>query len=186
MDILRWLRAAVAPPVTVGYPLIAIALLAFSSLIVSPLVEERGSIHLGDGGKVGEIDTADRYEDASYPFPKVVYRWGDRLCHQRPERSLFLNDNQMPVCSRDLGIAAGMFLGFFIGACLRKRVSWLVVAALLMPMAVDGGLQAFTVYESISPVRLSTGLIGGAALGAWINRSVVEVIGHVLERRRDG
>ena len=48
------------------------------------------------------------------PVWAFVYGFGDLNCHQKHERSWEINDNQMPVCTRDVGI----FLGLAIGAAL--------------------------------------------------------------------
>ena len=47
------------------------------------------------------------------PVWAFVYGFGDLNCHQKHERSWDINGNQMPVCTRDIGI----FLGLFAGRC---------------------------------------------------------------------
>ena len=109
------------------------------------------------------------------PVWAFVYGFGDLNCHQKHERSWEINGNQMPVCTRDIGI----FLGLFTGALLfgwrglnrwtirdsflsvfpdhalesiyladRRMFAMLVVIGIgLGPMAVDGFTQMLTDYE---------------------------------------
>ena len=44
----------------------------------------------------------------SLDFPwNIIYQSGDALCHQKSERSFFLNENQMPFCARCTAILVG-------------------------------------------------------------------------------
>ena len=129
------------------------------------------------------------------PVWAFVYGFGDLNCHQKHERSWDINGNQMPVCTRDIGI----FLGLFAGALLfgwrglnrwtirdsflsvfpddalepiyladRRMLAMLVVIGIgLGPMAVDGFTQMLTDYESNNPLRILTGIAAGVGLGGW-------------------
>lgn len=127
------------------------------------------------------------------PFSALVYAIGDLNCHQKYERSWRVNDNQLPVCTRDIGILLGVIVG---GLLYRRRGvnRWTVrdsiisvlpddrvegvyfwdmrmllafggIALLLLPTAVDGGLQAVTDYESTNLRRLVTGFPMGLGVG---------------------
>ncbi|DAC51534.1 MAG TPA: DUF2085 domain-containing protein [Candidatus Thalassarchaeaceae archaeon] len=126
-------------------------------------------------------------------FSALVYGFGDLNCHQKHERSWEINGNQMPFCTRDVGILAGVFIG---GLIFRRRGlnRWTVrdsiisilpdekvepiyftdrrfllafggIALLLLPTAFDGGLQAITDYESTNLKRLLTGTPMGIGIG---------------------
>ena len=129
------------------------------------------------------------------PVWAFVYGFGDLNCHQKHERSWEINGNQMPVCTRDIGI----FLGLFAGALLfgwrglnrwtirdsflsvfpdhalesiyladRRMFAMLVVIGIgLGPMAVDGFTQMLTDYESNNPLRILTGIAAGVVMGWW-------------------
>ena len=129
------------------------------------------------------------------PFWGFVYAFGDLNCHQKHERSWEINGNQMPVCTRDIGI----FLGLVIGAALfslrglnrwtvrdsflsvfpdemleplylkdRRMAAMLLLIALgLVPMGIDGFAQLLTDYESTNPVRIITGFFSGMVIGWW-------------------
>jgi len=126
-------------------------------------------------------------------FSALVYGIGDLNCHQKHERSWFINDNQMAVCTRDIGILAGVFVG---GLIFRRRGlnRWTIrdsiisiipdekvesfyindkrfllafggLALLLLPTAFDGGIQAISGYESTHLKRLLTGFPMGLGVG---------------------
>ncbi|HQN75251.1 MAG TPA: DUF2085 domain-containing protein [Methanomassiliicoccales archaeon] len=133
------------------------------AILLAPLTLSAGSI----GGLDGRIGTLDHGEDLSdVPWPqRAVYLLGDVNCHQQAERSFFINDNQLPFCARDLGLLAGAVAGLALFILLGRRVSWAWLLALLVPMAVDGVLQAITDYESSNILRLLTGALAGTAAG---------------------
>ena len=60
-------------------------------------------------------DNKESIDSLSFPW-NLIYNLGDIFCHQKVERSFFINGNQMPFCSRCtaiwLGLAVG--LGFMV------------------------------------------------------------------------
>ena len=127
------------------------------------------------------------------PYAAFAYAFGDLNCHQKHERSWELNDNQLPVCTRDLGIFAGMlFAGVMFtqrgwnrwtvrDTCLsvlpesmlqstyknnRRTLLWLGCGLVLcLPLIFDGFLQLLTNYESNNLKRIISGLPFGFGLG---------------------
>ena len=61
-------------------------------------------------GVVGFSDNENIIQNMSFPW-NIVYSSGDRLCHQRADRSLFLNGNEMPFCTRCTAIWLGIVVG---------------------------------------------------------------------------
>jgi uncharacterized membrane protein len=133
----------------------------------------------------------------------VLYWIGDFNCHQKEERSIILNDNQMPYCARDVGMFLGMTAGALLMVWSRPRfsiwetsVSMLPESALkkvkgvmpifffavmfwgafLVPMMLDGGYQLLTDYESTNPVRIVTGFFGGMALGVMLLAPILSAL----------
>ena len=134
------------------------------------------------------------------PLWAFTYGFGDINCHQKHYRSWEINGNQMPVCTRDVGIFAGALLG----AALFGRFGvnrWTIRDTLLsilpdnsltgiyrdnrrmhvflgmgllfvLPMAIDGFTQLLTDYESTNPIRVITGLIFGTGLGLFFASSL--------------
>ena len=95
-------------------------------------------------------------------------------CHGNPDRCLAIGRWRTPICARCVGFVAGNLIG--LGALLAfGPASWtwaLGGVALLVPVAVDGSLQAAGRYPSTNPRRLATGLLGGlgqiALIGAFL------------------
>ena len=114
-------------------------------------------------------------------------------CHQKSERSWEVNNNQLPVCTRDVGIFAGLFIGGMVfsrrgwnrwtvrDTCLsllpesmlhgvyaknQRTLLWLACGLLLCaPLIADGFLQLLTPYESTNFKRVLTGVPFGFGLG---------------------
>jgi uncharacterized membrane protein len=140
--------------------LLAAALLA---VMVSPLTLPEASVPDLDGD-IGKVDNWE--ELRAMPWPQmIVYLIGDVNCHQQADRSYELNGNQLPICARDLGLLAGAVVGLAAFMAIRRPVRWLALGLLLLPMAVDGGLQAMAVYESSNLLRTITGAVAGVAAG---------------------
>ena len=164
---LRWLSLAVLmklPHITARAILLAfvVATLWLVLILISPYLIPAGTL-TDISGRVGGHENEDQFEGLN-PVAHAVYWLGDAECHQLANRSYFLNDNQMPFCSRDLGLFAGVALGFGIATFYRPKVKpWLYLIA-IAPLALDGGLQAITSYESNNPLRLATGVLAGVGL----------------------
>jgi uncharacterized membrane protein len=133
-------------------------------------------------------------------YSALIYGFGDLNCHQKHERTWDLNGNQMPVCVRDVGIFFGFFVGAIIwnrkglnrwtitdsiisiypsilygSIYLRRRRSiavWLFAGFSIIPMGLDGGIQAITDYESSAIMRLITGIPFGLFIGLFFSASI--------------
>ncbi len=139
-------------------------------LFLAPLVLPAGSI-TDFSGVVGSVDNDAAIKDLSFPW-NVVYSIGDRLCHQKAERSLFVNGNQMPFCTRCtaiwFGLAVGLGLMVFYTIELNEKFFVAIILSII-PLGVDGVGQLFGFWESSNVVRFLTGfpagMICGVALG---------------------
>lgn len=86
------------------------------------------------------------------------------FCHRRPERSFFFRGHQFPVCARCTGIyfAAVTSLILIKYIELDYNIFTLSIGILLLiPSAIDAGIQYLTDYESTNTKRLITGLLNG-------------------------
>ena len=136
---------------------------------------EDGSIHLHEPFAWTELD----------PYSGFIYMFGDLNCHNKHERSWQINENQMPVCTRDVGIFFGLAVGGLMfsryghnrwtikDSCLSllpdrwletiyrknyRTIAWLGFGTLLcLPMLIDGFTQLLTGYESNNLTRPLTG-----------------------------
>jgi len=134
------------------------------------------------------------------PIFALTYAIGDLNCHQKHERSWKINDNQMPICVRDVGILFGIILGaliFMLKGVNRwtlrdtfltiipdkyldevyvrdKRIFVMIgiIFASIIPIGIDGLVQLLTNYESNNSIRLITGIMAGFTLG-WLICSMI-------------
>jgi len=91
-----------------------------------------------------------------------------RVCHQIPERSLWIQGHPMAVCARCLGIYLGYFAGLVIYPLMRKsleielpRRRWLLLA--LLPLAIDFTGGYLGLFENTIVSRIATGFVAGSA-----------------------
>lgn len=80
---------------------------------------------------------------------------------------------KIPLCSRDIGIYAGMLISLtallLAGEWKRREVPevWAYLIA-IAPVAIDGGLQFLGFYESSNAIRLITGFLAGNASSYYL------------------
>ena len=130
---------------------------------IAPLTLPPGSVN-DLSGSVGRVDNAGQTAKMN-PFARWIYSGGDVNCHQKASRTLFINGNEMPYCSRDLGIFIGMMLGSLLGLFIVLDLKvWYIIGG-LGPMGVDGVGQLIGLWESTNPVRLVTGGLAGFITG---------------------
>jgi len=152
-----------------------ILLFVFTLLqFISPFILETNTV-TDLSGTVGMLDNKQRISNMPFPI-NVVYTAGDRLCHQKAERSFILNENQMPFCSRCTAIWMGMTIGIgllvFYTITLDNRFLILAIISLI-PIGIDGMGQLLGFWESSHLSRVITGsfvgIITGMALGIIID-----------------
>lgn len=156
------------------------------AIFLAPATLASGEIADLDG-KANSIDYGDAWADLP-PLHAAVYYIGDAECHQISDRSFYIAGNQMPVCVRDTAIFLFGTLGLLTAMVARQgpsvtrmllgmlpkkgralvegkipEILILVIVAVifLVPLALDGGLQLFTEYESTNPLRFLTGALAG-------------------------
>jgi len=158
---------------------LVVSLIWLALVVAAPYLVPSGTLQ-DLSGRVGTRENSAAFSPLG-PVPRAIYTIGDVECHQIAERSFFLNDNQMPFCARDLGLFIGLVAGFALASFFRFRWNPALLLLGLVPMALDGGIQLFTDYESNNPLRLATGAIGGAALALLLAAYV-----HAFEELRVG
>tara|TARA_B100001564_G_scaffold227169_1_gene191563 strand:+ start:175 stop:942 length:768 start_codon:yes stop_codon:yes gene_type:complete len=149
-----------------------------------------GSIHYHEHFTWSELD----------PYTGFIYAFGDLNCHQNHERSWEIGGNQMPVCTRDVGIFFGLMMGGVVfsrrahnrwtvrDTCLslvpdewlgevyvknQRTLAWLACGvALCVPLIIDGFTQLLTSYESNNLTRPLTGAPFGLGLAILIGASI--------------
>jgi uncharacterized membrane protein len=100
---------------------------------------------------------------------QVIYRAFAVLCHQRPDRSYFIDGHKLAVCSRCTGLYAGFAFTLLLYPLIRSLrtttppPSWLLLAA--VPLGIDFSLTFFGIWENTHTSRLLTGaLLGSVAV----------------------
>lgn len=118
----------------------------------------------------------------------VIYRAYGTICHQLPERSFFIDDHKVAVCSRCTGIYAGFLFTLLIYPLVRslRRTTtparkWLVLAAL--PLAIDFSLTFFGIWENTHTSRLLTGLLLGSVSVFYVMPGIMDLSLRALQYR---
>ena len=109
-------------------------------------------------------------------WAEALWQIGYALCHQLPERSLFLGGYQLPVCARDTGtmLGFGVVLIFYLLARRWRRaklpdIAVLVVAGIGFALFAFDGLSSYIGFrETSNVIRLITGLGFGLSLGVML------------------
>lgn len=129
-------------------------------------------------GHTGLEDNKEINEELFFPI-NMVYSFGDYFCHQKSERSFYINENQMPFCSRCTSIWLGIVLGlgFMVFYSIELSNKFLLIIILgILPLGVDGIGQLLGFWESINLVRLITGLVTGSVCGVAIGVIIDEFL----------
>ncbi|HSV42329.1 MAG TPA: DUF2085 domain-containing protein [Methanomassiliicoccales archaeon] len=163
-----------------------VMLTVFSALlfcfILAPFTLPAGSV-TDLSGTVGGVENLDQIEEMN-PFAYSIYLFGDANCHQIAERSYYLNGNVLPVCARDLGIFTGLVVGMALLFATQYRPRFYMIILLVLPMAIDGGVQAVTDYVSNNPLRFATGSLAGAGGAFFLTYLARELLGGTHDRTK--
>lgn len=111
-------------------------------------------------------------------FP--LYQAFSHVCHQAPDRSLFVVGNQLAVCARCTGIYfgfAGAVICYPLITSLRRTQTpqrkWLLIAA--VPLLIDFGLTFLGIWPNTHWSRFSTGALLAAVAVYYVMPGLVEV-----------
>ncbi|MEM2146791.1 MAG: DUF2085 domain-containing protein [Candidatus Jordarchaeaceae archaeon] len=93
---------------------------------------------------------------------------GHLVCHQIPDRTLWIGGFYLPVCARDTGVYIGFFVGYSLLSMRRKQACgppnlWITLL-MVAPMIFDVMTQYIGLRMSTNELRLLTGLLFGTAL----------------------
>lgn len=151
---------------------------------IAPMSLPKGSVDNLDG-IVGVKNNQEKIENMPSPWGSI-YSCGDSLCHQKPERSFFINENQMPFCARCtaiwLGIAIGLGLMTFYKIDLNEKFIFLILFGLI-PIGFDGIGQLLGFWESNNFIRVATGLPIGIICGIAIGM-IIDELGEIIISRK--
>ena len=110
----------------------------------------------------------------------AIYRAFGMLCHQLPERSYFIDEHQLAVCSRCTGLYGGFALTLLLYPLIRSlrnpvfpHPRWLLFAA--VPLAIDFGVNFFGFWLNTHTSRLLTGALLGSAVVFYVMPGIIEL-----------
>lgn len=79
------------------------------------------------------------------------------------ERSFFFRGYQFPVCARCTGVVAGEIISVVMLLC-GVEIPYVPAFVLLLPLAIDGGVQYIKLWLSNNLRRVITGVLAGIGL----------------------
>ena len=136
----------------------AVVLLLVSLIVVAPVAAAGGHTDVAEG----------------------IYRAFGTLCHQRPDRSYFIDGHKFAVCSRCTGLYAGFAFTLLIYPLIRSLrnattppLIFLILAAI--PLAIDFSLTFFGIWENTHTSRLLTGALLGSATVFYVMPGIIEL-----------
>ncbi len=104
----------------------------------------------------------------------IVYFMTDPVCHQLPERSLFISGIPMPVCARCYFIYLGGWTTFLIPVFSGKINFWRYRVYLIMGIIILAEFvsEKTGLYQNLAGIRM----IAGFLLGILIFRLIIEAL----------
>ena len=99
-------------------------------------------------------------------FSEFIFAVGSLICHQRPERSFFVDGHQLPVCARCTGIYLSGALGVLGWSAIKIVRGW-------GPIAVDPRRAVRVLAIAAMPTALS---LASAALAVWDGSNITRAL----------
>ncbi|HEU4870622.1 MAG TPA: DUF2085 domain-containing protein [Pyrinomonadaceae bacterium] len=113
-------------------------------------------------------------------WAEVIYHGFGVFCHQRPDRSYFIDGHKLAVCSRCTGLYVGFavtLLLYPLIRSLRNNIapprSYLILAAI--PLGIDFSLTFFGIWENTHTSRLLTGALLGSVAVFYVMPGIVDL-----------
>ena len=111
--------------------------------------------------------------------PAALFPVGAAICHQRPERSFFIDGHQMAVCARCAGLYVGAALAvplaLIYGSALTTRRARAIATVAGLPTLLTWTLEFAHVADFSNGVRFAAALPLGFA-AAWLMLGVLAPI----------
>ena len=109
-----------------------------------------------------------------------IYRGFGVFCHQRPDRSYFIEGHKLAVCSRCTGLYAGFAFTLLIYPLLRSLRSVAmpprkVLFLAAVPLLIDFSLTFFGVWENTHTSRLLTGALLGSVAVFYVMPGIADL-----------
>jgi len=100
---------------------------------------------------------------------RIYFFIGSLVCHQIPERTIYIDGKPLPLCARDTGIYLGIFIAL-IYCIVRGKLkadklpstrNGILLVLLTVPMMIDAVSSYASVRQTDNTIRLVTGLFFG-------------------------
>jgi uncharacterized membrane protein len=108
--------------------------------------------------------------------PSVLMPVGALICHQRPDRSFFLDGRQVPVCARCSGLYGGAAfavpLALAAASAIASRRARTIALVASLPTIITWSLEFAGLAHFSNAVRFATALPLGFVVG-WLVLSVL-------------
>jgi uncharacterized membrane protein len=100
----------------------------------------------------------------------LIFAVGSVICHQRPDRSFFLDGQQLPVCARCTGLYLSGAIGLLAWLIWRR---WKLAPGSASGLAVDPRAAKIAFVLAAMPTALS---LAAGALGVWDGSNVTRAV----------
>lgn len=103
---------------------------------------------------------------------RIYFFIGSLVCHQIPERTVYIGEMPLPFCARDTGIYLGIFTVLIYSICRRKLKAdkvpstpiGILLVLLTVPMMIDAVSSYASIRQTNNTIRLITGIFFGMPL----------------------
>jgi uncharacterized membrane protein len=114
---------------------------------------------------------------------ELLFTLGGTVCHQLPERSLFVDGRQLPLCIRCTGIHFSLWYGFGLLFFLNR--AWvfaltpmtvrIILVVSMIPVGLDVASHYFGWRHGNNDLRFITGIFAGLGIGLFLSKTVLSV-----------
>jgi len=109
-----------------------------------------------------------------------IYRGFGVFCHQRPDRSYFIDGHKLAVCSRCTGLYAGFAFTLLIYPLVRSLRSAAIpprkfLFLAVLPLLIDFSLTFFGIWENTHTSRLLTGALLGIVTVFYVMPGIADL-----------
>ena len=99
-------------------------------------------------------------------FNDLLFAVGRMICHQRPDRSFFIDGHQLPVCARCTGIYLSSWAGLVVFAAFKLTRGW-------RPIPIDPWRAGRLILITAIPTAVS---LASGTLGVWDGANITRAI----------